>query len=240
MAIALLVQRLSPHSRADGSARVNAGLWLVNIAVLGSLCGACVCSAAQWAAAHGVGVFNITSVPTWVAVPISVMFLDLVSYGWHRANHVVPFLWRWHQVHHSDLSFTVSTSLRFHPGELVLSLPLRLLAAVLVGVPVFAVVVFEIAFTLANAIEHGDINLPRSFENVARRIFVTPALHRWHHTAVLPGQHRNFATIFSLWDKLFGSYGANDPRTRVRTGLPGLPEVGLRDALLLPLRSPQA
>jgi sterol desaturase/sphingolipid hydroxylase (fatty acid hydroxylase superfamily) len=235
IAAALVLQRLSPHSGRAGSTRVNGGLWLTNALITGTICGACVCAAAQWAAARQTGLLYATAAPVWLAVPASILFLDLVSYAWHRANHVVPFLWRWHQVHHSDTSFTVTTSLRFHPGELVLSLPLRLLAVVLLGVPVLAVVVFEVAFTLANSLEHGDIDLPPRLEKSVQRIFVTPALHRWHHTVVTPDRDRNFATIFSFWDRLFGSYAASDSRTSVRTGIPGWPSVGLRDALLMPL-----
>jgi len=236
MGFALLLQRISPHSRTDGSARVNGALWLVNVIVTGTICGACVCAAAEWANSKGAGVTHWLATPLTVSIPASLLLLDLVSYVWHRANHVVPFLWRWHQVHHSDPSFTVSTSLRFHPGELILSLPLRLLAVVALGVPVVAVVIFEIAFTLANSIEHGDIDLPAGLEAAIGRLFVTPALHRWHHTIVVPDRDRNYGTIFSIWDRLFRSYSPNGSETRVRTGLPGVTEVGLGTALLMPLR----
>ncbi|HYC55701.1 MAG TPA: sterol desaturase family protein [Candidatus Binatia bacterium] len=231
---ALVLQRLSPHSRTAGSLRVNGELWVINIIVMGTLCGACVCSAAQWAASREMGLLQWSAAPTPVALVVSVLFLDLVSYAWHRANHVVPFLWRWHRVHHSDPSFTVSTSLRFHPGELILSLPLRILAVVVLGAPVLAVVVFEVVFTLANSIEHGDINLPRRFEAAAQRVFVTPALHRWHHTVLVPDRDTNFGTIFSVWDRLFGSFSPSDSATTIRTGVPGVTEVGLRDALAMP------
>jgi sterol desaturase/sphingolipid hydroxylase (fatty acid hydroxylase superfamily) len=236
LAIALLLQKVSPHSRTGGSLRVNGGLWVVNVVVTGTICGACVCAAAEWVAARNAGVIHWLSVPLWISIPASVLFLDFVSYGWHRANHVLPFLWRWHRVHHSDPSFTVSTSLRFHPGELVLSLPLRILAVVLLGAPVVAVVVFEVAFTLANSIVHGDIDLPQGADQVASRLFVTPALHRWHHTVVVPDRDRNFGTIFSIWDRLFGSYSPSDSRTTIQTGLPGLVEVGFGDALMMPVR----
>ena len=236
MAVALAWQKLSPHGRTPGSTRVNGGLWLVNIAVTGTICGACVCSAARWAKEIDFGLLNWLATPAGVTFPIAVLFLDLVSYGWHRANHALPFLWRWHQVHHSDPAFSVSTALRFHPGELLLSLPVRLAAVVLLGAPAAAVVLFEVTFTLANAIEHGDIDLPRRLEDVMTRVLVTPALHRWHHTTAVPDRDSNFGTIFSIWDKLLGTYTPNDSRTIVRTGLPGLPGVTLGSALLLPLQ----
>jgi len=233
---ALVLQKLSPHSRSPGSIRVNAGLWLVNVAVTGTICGACVCSAARWATDSGIGLFNWYSIPAWAVFPVSVAFLDLVSYGWHRANHAIPFLWRWHQVHHSDTAFSVSTALRFHPGELVLSLPVRLAAVVALGVPVAAVVIFEVVFTFANAIEHGDIDLPSRVEAAGSRLLVTPALHRWHHTTDVHERDSNFGTIFSVWDRWLGTYAANDSATAVRTGLPGLSGVTLGAALFMPLR----
>jgi len=236
MAAALTWQKLSPHAGMPGSTRVNGGLWLVNVAVTGTICGACVCGAARWASDIDFGLLNRIATPIWVAFPATVLLLDLVSYGWHRATHAVPFLWRWHQVHHSDQAFSVSTALRFHPGELLLSLPLRLAAVVLLGAPVEAVVLFEVAFTLANAVEHGDIDLPRVLEARMARVLVTPALHRWHHTTAAPERDSNFGTTFSIWDRLFGTYTPNSSDTLVRTGLPGLSGVTLRDALLLPLR----
>src|SRR5437867_5084394 len=192
--IALALQRLAPHARLRGSWRVNGGLWLVNGIVLGALCGGCAFTAARWAARSGVGLLNHARVGTWVAVPVTLALLDLVSYGWHRANHRIPLLWRLHQVHHSDPSFTVSTGVRFHPGELVLSLPLRLAAVVAIGASPAAVVAFEIAFTVANLIEHGDIDVVAPVEAAVARVFVTSALHRRHHAKSDPD--RNFGTIF--------------------------------------------
>src|SRR5437867_6297864 len=203
--IALALQRLAPHARLRGSWRVNGGLWLVNGIVLGALCGGCAFTAARWAARSGVGLLNHARVGTWVAVPVTLALLDLVSYGWHRANHRIPLLWRLHQVHHSDPSFTVSTGVRFHPGELILSLPIRLAAVVLVGAPAVAVLVFEVAFTLANLVEHGNINVPRGVERTFGHVLITPAMHRRHHTKLGPDRDSNFSTIFSVWDRVFGT-----------------------------------
>jgi sterol desaturase/sphingolipid hydroxylase (fatty acid hydroxylase superfamily) len=164
--------------------------------------------------------------------------LDIVSYGWHRANHRVAFLWRFHQVHHSDLSFTVSTGVRFHPGELLLSLPTRLAAVAAVGAPPVAVVIFEVVFTLGNLFEHGNISLPLQLERQIARLLVTPALHRRHHTRRYPELDSNFGTIFTLWDRALGTYGANTSEVCVETGLPsGERAVTVLRALLLPLRT---
>ena len=236
LAVALLLQRLSPHARLRGSWSVNGALWLVDAIVVGALCGACAFSAARWAAARHVGLFHWTGTGAATTIPATVLALDLVSYGWHRANHRVPVLWRFHQVHHSDPTFTVSTGLRFHPGELVLSLPVRIAAVVALGASAAGVIVFEALFTLANLVEHGDIALARRLEHGVGRVLITPALHRRHHTKVGPARDSNYGTIFSFWDRAFASHTPNDSASTVETGLPGLDRVPLGAALLLPLR----
>ncbi len=235
---ALGVQRLRPHARLSGSVRVNAGLWLLNAALLSAVCGACACTVARWAAAHGVGLLNSIAAPAWAGIALTIAALDFVSYGWHRANHRVAFLWRFHQVHHSDLTFTVSTGVRFHPGELLLSLPIRLGAVALLGTPAGAVVFFEIVFTIANLFEHGNIDLPLALERHLAGLLVTPALHRRHHTRRYPELDSNFGTIFTLWDRWLGTYGQNSSAARVDTGLPsGENAVTVLRALVLPLRA---
>jgi sterol desaturase/sphingolipid hydroxylase (fatty acid hydroxylase superfamily) len=236
LAIGLGLERLAPHARLRGEWRVNGGLWAVNLVVIGTVCGACMCTASQWADARGIGLLNVLAAPAWVAIPAAVAFLDLVSYGWHRANHRVGLLWRFHRVHHSDTRFTVSTAMRFHPGELVLSLPVRLLAVTLLGVPVLGVVIFEMLFTMANFLEHGDIDYPGALERRLQRLLVTPALHRRHHGDRVEELGSNFGTILSLWDRVLRTYEDASSADRVRTGLPGqTASLGLRDAFVLPL-----
>ncbi|MGD9764967.1 MAG: sterol desaturase family protein, partial [Candidatus Binatia bacterium] len=168
-AFALLLQRRWPHARQAGSWRINGAVWALDVALLGALCGACACTAAAWAAEHQVGVLRALALPGWLAIAVTIVALDGVSYAWHRANHRLHFLWRFHRVHHSDPAFTVSTAVRFHPGELLLAVPLRLAAIVLLGAPVVGVVLFEAVFACANFVEHGDIALPAAVEQRLRR-----------------------------------------------------------------------
>ena len=235
-AAAATLQRLLPHAKRRGSLRVNVALWAIDAAVVGGVCGACACTAARWAARAGVGALNVLAAAPWVAVPVSVLGLDLVSYLWHRANHGVPALWRFHRVHHSDATFTVSTGLRFHPGELLLSLPVRLLAVVLLGAPAAAVLVFEAVFAFANLVEHGDIDLPRGLERAVDRLLVTPALHRFHHSRLPAERDHNFGTILIVWDRLLATHRPSRSGARVDVGLGEIDAaLGLRAALLLPL-----
>jgi sterol desaturase/sphingolipid hydroxylase (fatty acid hydroxylase superfamily) len=140
-------------------------------------------------------------------------------------------------VHHGDASFHVTTALRFHPGELLLALPVRLAAVVLLGVPPQGVLVFELVFGVANLLEHGNFDLPRRVEPWVQRVLVTPALHRGHHVADWRELDTNFGTVFSFWDRLAGTFRRPAPGQRVITGLPdrrGLDAPSLRESLLLP------
>jgi sterol desaturase/sphingolipid hydroxylase (fatty acid hydroxylase superfamily) len=239
MGLAVALQRLAPHARLRGNWRLNGGLWLVNTVVIGAVCGGCAFTTAEWAAREGIGILRWTAAAGWVAVPASILALDLVSYAWHRANHRLGVLWRFHRLHHSDPTFTASTGVRFHPGELLLSLPVRLAAVVLLGASAEAVLAFEAVFTVANLVEHGDIRLPRRGEHALARLVVTPALHRRHHTRSGPERDSNFGTILSVWDRLLGTYTPSDSTIVVDTGLPGLDHLTLTEALTLPVRGRQ-
>jgi sterol desaturase/sphingolipid hydroxylase (fatty acid hydroxylase superfamily) len=232
------LERWFPQARLRGSWRVNGWLWLADALLVGAVCGACIYAAASWAARSGFGFLNAVALPAWLALCATLAGLDLVSYTWHRANHRVALLWRFHQVHHSDPSFTASTALRFHPGEILLSLPVRLAAVVLLGAPPRAVLAFELLFTVANIVEHANIRVAPRLERALVRLLVTPALHRRHHSVVRTELDSNFGTIFSVWDRLLRTYAASSSRQRFETGLPGgRVAATLREALLLPLRA---
>ncbi|HZR80264.1 MAG TPA: sterol desaturase family protein [Candidatus Binatia bacterium] len=221
LAAGMALERAAPHARLRPAWRTNLGLWAVNAAVIGLACGACACTVARWAEDRGVGILRALAVPSSLALVATVLALDAVSYAWHRANHRVPFLWRFHRVHHADRDFHVSTALRFHPGELLLSLPIRLAAVVILGAPVAGVLAFEAVFAFANILEHGNFDLPRGFERVLSVAFVTPALHRWHHSREVRELDSNFGTVLTIWDRAFRTLQWSDSGRRIVTGLPG-------------------
>ncbi|MDX2170403.1 MAG: sterol desaturase family protein [Deltaproteobacteria bacterium] len=234
---ALSLQRARPHAAIRPTRRGNISLWALNLIVMGAVCGACACSVARWAAASGIGLLNASPAPLWLAVPTTILTLDFVSYLWHRANHRLAWLRRFHQVHHSDVAFSVSTAVRFHPGELLLALPVRLVAVAALGAPTVAIIAFEIIFTIANLVVHGNINLPRAIEQRLAAYVITPALHRRHHSRRGRELDHNFGTILSLWDRWLGTYVDSSSADRVDVGLRGLTaSPRLLDALRLTLR----
>jgi sterol desaturase/sphingolipid hydroxylase (fatty acid hydroxylase superfamily) len=237
--LALALERWRPHERLRPAWGTNLGLWAVDVLVMAVVCGACGWIVADWAAERRIGLFAWAGAGPWVAAAAGILGLDAVSYLWHRANHRVALLWRFHRVHHADASFHVTTGLRFHPGELLLALPVRLAAVVLLGVPPEGILLFEIVFGVANLLVHGNFDLPRRLEPAVQRVFITPALHRGHHVADWRELDTNFGTVLSLWDRLAGTFRASRAGRRVVTGLPdrtASEAPTFAQALLLPFR----
>jgi len=239
------LQVLRPHSdpgvgqngHARSSWRQNASAWALNSVILGVVCTGCACAVSRWAEIRGIGLLNHVEVNAWLALPVTFLGMDFVSYVWHRANHRISLLWRFHQVHHSDSNFTATTAVRFHFGELLLALPLRLAAVIVLGVPILGVIAFEVFFAFANFFEHGDIDLPSWLETPMATVFITPALHRRHHSRDAELLNSNYATIFSFWDRAFRSYGSSSSEAQIQIGLPGLAEgLGAREMIMLPIR----
>jgi len=235
--LGLALERWRPHARLRPAWGTNMGLWAVDGLVTAIVCGACGWVVAAWASRHGLGLLSWIEAGPWASVAVGIIVLDAVSYLWHRVNHRVPLLWRFHQVHHSDTSFHLTTALRFHPGELLLALPVRLAAILVLGVPPEGVLVFEIVFGVANLLEHGNFDLPEHLEPRVQRLFITPALHRAHHASDWRDLDTNFGTVLSIWDRLARTFRTSDGCRPVATGLPdrvGSHAPSLVESLLLP------
>ena len=153
------------------------------------------------------------------------MLLDLMIYWQHRVFHLVPILWRFHQVHHGDSHIDASTGLRFHPVEIVLSILLKGLAVLILGVPAIAVIVFEVALNGFALFNHANIRLPRWLEYPLRAILITQVLHRIHHSQIVEETNSNYGFSVSWWDRLFGSYKsqAQKPDEDLDIGLKSYP-----------------
>lgn len=205
--------------------RLNAGLGLFNVAMLAGI-GIGGFTQVSFAAAQTASDSGwMISLPATVQIGFSVLLLDYVSYGWHWLNHHVSFLWRFHRVHHTDPVLDVTSSLRFHPVEVLLSQPLRILVIWIFGIPLIGLLGFEIIFMAFNIMEHSYTKWPRSLEKVAQWFVITPALHRTHHSMKTSELNSNFGTVLSLWDRGHRTMTRN---LEVSSPLVGLPEIGGR------------
>lgn len=144
--------------------------------------------------------------PPLLRIASDLILLDIYSYLWHRANHEVPFLWRFHRVHHFDAFLDVTSALRFHPGEVLFSVFIRGLFIVLFDVSFIAIVLFDALVILAAGFHHSNLQLPKSVDDALRRLVVTPNHHRVHHIDNRADTDSNYGTLLSFWDRLFGTY----------------------------------
>lgn len=154
----------------------------------------------------GWGLLNNFNLPYWLEVVVGVIVLDLVIYLQHVMFHAVPVLWRLHMMHHADMDFDVTTGLRFHPIEIILSMVIKLSIVVLIGPPTLAVLIFEILLNATSMFNHGNIRLPLSIDRKLRLLVVTPDMHRVHHSVTIRETNSNFGFNLPWWDRLLGTY----------------------------------
>ena len=186
----------------------NLGILAIDIVAVRLVAPTAVVGVALIAAERGWGLFPAMGAPAWAAVMLGVIALDLVIYVQHVVFHHVPVLWRLHRMHHADLDIDVTTGLRFHPLEILLSLAIKMAAVVALGVPAFAVVIFEVLLNATSMFNHSNVALPTWLEPVARWIVVTPQMHQVHHSIVRQETDSNFGFNLPWWDRLFGTYRA--------------------------------
>jgi sterol desaturase/sphingolipid hydroxylase (fatty acid hydroxylase superfamily) len=172
-----------------------------------------------WAQRNGIGLLNWLTLPPWLAAIVAFLLMDWAYYWWHWAMHRIPFFWRFHNVHHTDLDLDVTTAARFHFGEIVLSLPFRLLVVVLVGVPPLAYLVFEIVFESASVFHHSNWRLSLGLERALNHVIVTPRMHGIHHSIVERETDSNWGTIFCWWDKIHRSLRRDIPQAEITVGV---------------------
>lgn len=170
---------------------------------------------------EGWGLLNHFPVPYGIAVFSGVILLDFFIYVQHVLLHHMPTLWRLHGVHHTDLDFDVTTAVRFHPVEILLSMAIKLGVVYLFGLPAMAVILFEIILNSTAMFSHSNLRLPLRLDGVLRLLIVTPDMHRVHHSVIIREHNSNFGFNLSLWDRLFGTY-----RAQPEKGHEGMP-IGL-------------
>lgn len=160
------------------------------------------------AEARGWGLFHHVAFPVWLEFLISLLLLDFTVYLQHRVFHHMPVLWRLHRMHHADLDIDVTTGVRFHPIEIILSLAIKFVVIFTFGAPALAVLTFEIALNATSMFNHSNVRVPLGVERVLRWLVVTPDMHRVHHSIVRRETDSNFGFNFPWWDRAFRTYRA--------------------------------
>ena len=194
---------------------------------------------AAWIARHHVGLLQIVQWPPWLETLVAVVLLDYTLWWWHWATHRVPFLWRFHLVHHVDRDLDASTALRFHFGELALSVPVRALQIIVIGVEPHALWLWQTIVFASILFHHSNLRLPEAFERVLVRVIVTPRMHGIHHSDRLGDTDSNWSNLLSAWDSLHGTMRLDVAQPEITIGVPAYAdreEVTIGKMLLLPFR----
>jgi sterol desaturase/sphingolipid hydroxylase (fatty acid hydroxylase superfamily) len=210
--------RMRSRERMRHGAR-NITLGLINTVVVAALFIHLWSKVAHWSWERSFGILNSVSLPGWQHLIGAVMLLDLWTYWWHRFNHTIPFLWRFHKVHHSDPHMDVTTASRFHIGEIVISSLLRLAVIPLGGITLAELAVFE-TFLFANTqLHHANVGLHSKVDRLVRIFATTPAMHKVHHSAFTPETNSNYTALLSVWDRLFRSFRLRPDPSGITFGL---------------------
>ena len=184
----------------------NIGLFATDTLVLRLVSVTSLAGVAALTNAEGWGLLHAMHAPAWLETTVTVVVLDLCVYLQHRALHWVPWFWRLHAVHHCDVEFDVTTGIRFHLGEALLSFAIKLGVVVVLGASVWAVIIFEALLSAASLFTHANWRLPSGVDKALRLVLVTPDMHRVHHSVAEDEHNRNFGFLLSWWDRWFDTY----------------------------------
>jgi sterol desaturase/sphingolipid hydroxylase (fatty acid hydroxylase superfamily) len=200
----------------------NLGVLVVDIVTVRLLVPTAAVGAAVIAAEQRWGLFNLLQLPGWAAGLAGFVLLDLVIYAQHFVFHHVPALWRLHRMHHADLDLDLTTGVRFHPIEILMSLGIKIAVVMAFGIPAVAVLVFEVVLNATSMFNHANVAVPRRLEPIARWLVVTPQMHQVHHSVERAETDSNFGFNLPWWDRLFGTYRAT-PQAGEQGMVVGLP-----------------
>jgi sterol desaturase/sphingolipid hydroxylase (fatty acid hydroxylase superfamily) len=170
---------------------------------------------------NGIGLLHRAGLPAPLALGIAFLILDVFTYWWHRANHRLPLLWRFHRMHHSDPRMDVSTATRFHLGEIAISSAMRLPLIALAGISIQSILLYDFVLLLATQFHHANLGLPAKLDWLVRYAIVSPNMHKVHHSSKRVETDSNYASVFSVWDRVFGTYRERNDYHGIRYGLPG-------------------
>jgi len=185
------------------------------------------------------GLIGVIKLPVWVEAALALLLMDYTFYLWHVLLHRLPFLWRFHAAHHVDLDMDASTALRFHAGELLLSIPWRAAQVLFIGLTPFTFSLWQLWFALCVLFQHSNVHIPIGWERSINRLLVTPRMHGVHHSVVYEESNSNWSSGLTVWDYIHGTLRLNVPQQKIVIGVPAFQDprtVSLLKVLTLPFR----
>lgn len=199
----------------------NVALGLVNGIVGSILFGTAILVITEWSRVNSVGLLHHLpkTWPKWILLVLGLVTFDFWMYWWHRFNHSVPFLWRFHAVHHSDREMDATSALRFHTGEIVLSSLARLIVLPVLGVSLPVLLIYELVLLPVILFHHSNLRIGSTIDGVLRPIIVTPWMHWVHHSMLRDETDSNYGSVLSIWDRLFGSFRLRSNPSEIELGL---------------------
>ena len=218
----LLAPRRAPTVGRIGRWPGNLGILLADILTVRVLVPTAAVGASLYAAGNGIGLIHYLNLRLSAAALIGFLALDLAIYLQHVVFHKVPVLWRLHRMHHADLDIDVTTGVRFHPFEILISLLIKIAVILAFGIPVVAVILFEVVLNVTSMFNHSNVSMPAWLDRALRFIVVTPDMHRVHHSILCHETDSNFGFNLPWWDRLFGTYRAQPEagHTGMTIGIP--------------------
>ncbi len=211
----------------------------LNGIITGFILGGLTLATLEIAHLYGVGFLGNVGLASLSSLLVGFILLDFWMYVWHRANHILGFLWRFHRMHHTDTQMDVTSALRFHPGEIVISSILYLGVILLFGITFKHLIIYKLVFNINVFFHHSNIFLPKKYDSFIRSFFVTPNMHRVHHSDIPLETNSNYASVFSFWDRIFKSFKNHEdvfpPIVYGLKGMKGERWISLKGMLLTPL-----
>ena len=199
----------------------NLFIGTMNGVVLGVIFAGITNGFAAYVSDYGIGLIVLFSPPWWLHCVLAFLSLDCWTYYWHRMNHLVPFFWRFHRMHHSDSAMDATSASRFHIGEIALSMTLRLSIIALFGIPMFVIIVYDITLLVTTLFHHANIALPAHVDRVLRYLTPSPFMHKIHHSRYQPETNSNYSSVLTIWDRIFGTYRDKTDHRDIQFGLDG-------------------
>jgi sterol desaturase/sphingolipid hydroxylase (fatty acid hydroxylase superfamily) len=211
----------------------NAGIVLINAVIINLL----LLPLIVWASSSSWGVFNQVTLSWWAELALTILVIDALTYFMHVLNHKVPFLWRFHRMHHSDTAMDVTTGARFHIGEHIISLLARSGLYAVFSMNLEFILIYETVFLVSVLFHHSNISISEPIDKIYRMVFTSPNMHKVHHSNVQSETDSNYTSLFSFWDRLFGTYKIVKNPKNIVYGIKGLEKKqSIIDMLLTPFK----